>query len=181
MTETNESQKTDEKQTKQEGDPMAKKLADVEAEAALLKDQLQRTLADFANFRRQTEKRVQDLKAFVLRDVFVQVLPIVDNLEAALNSIKQTTDVQTVVAGVKLVHEFAVKVLADNKLEPIRSVGEIFDPACHEAIATVPAPGVDASRIVFEAQKGYKLGDVVIRYAKVGVAAPADDAPAAEK
>lgn len=147
----------------------------LEAECAKLKDQLQRTMADFQNFRRQSEKRLQELRLFVQKDIFGQVLPVIDNLEAAVEAIKKKPDVDAVIAGVTMVTAMMQKVLVDNRIEAIKAVGELFDPALHEAVTKVPAKGADPNRIVYEIQRGYRSGDAIIRYAKVAVAAAPEE------
>jgi molecular chaperone GrpE len=158
------------------GEPAATgRISELEAETAALKDKLQRALADFQNFRRQAEKRLGEVKLFVQKDVFGQVLPIADTLEAALDAMQKGSDPKTIVAGVKMSQEMMLKVLSDNRVEPIKTAGETFDPALHEAIASVPSAELEANKIVYEAQRGWRIGDTVVRYAKVAVAVPPEN------
>ena len=142
----------------------------LEAECAKLKDQLQRTMADFQNFRRQSEKRLQELRLFVQKDIFGQVLPVIDNLEAAVEAIKKKPDVDAVIAGVTMVTAMMQKVLVDNRIEAIKAVGELFDPALHEAVSSEPNDSVPSGHVIATLRAGYSYKGKVLRPALVRVA-----------
>ena len=128
----------------------------------------QRVQADFENFRRRTvrDRGVADAraKAAVVREI----LPVADNLERALLSVDEA---DTLAGGVRLVLAELHAVLERTGIEPIEAEGEPFDPTVHEALTTRVAEGTPAGVVLDVAQKGYRLGDALIRPARVVVSA----------
>lgn len=142
-----------------------------EEELERLRQQWLRLQADFDNFRRRTRQEREELQAFATRRLLGDLLPVVDNLDRALLAF-QTGDGQadTLHAGVEMVHRQLLSLLENYDVTPMTTVGEPFDPAVHEAVLQEPAdddrpPGVVAE----ELQKGYRIGDRVLRPAMVKV------------
>ena len=142
----------------------------VEAERDRYLELAQRTQADFENYRKRAAKDAANAgeraKLGLLRDF----LPVVDNLERALESAGDGD--ASLAEGVRLVHAELVNVLQRNGVQPIDADGQVFDPTVHEAISTAPAQdGVEPGTVVNVVEKGYRLGDSVIRPARVIVSA----------
>ena len=128
---------------------------------------LQRTQANFENFRKQTEKRMEEIREMASKDMILQILPILDNFELALKSTEQTGDF---VKGVELIYAQLFTVLEDNGVKFIETENKMFDPHYHEALIKVESD-LPENNIVEEFQKGYLLHARVIRHARVKISA----------
>ena len=140
-------------------------------EIAKLKSRLQRTVAEFQNFRKQSDRRLQDRRKFITRDIFEQILPIVDNFGAAMTACDAGQDAENVLIGVRMIHEMLHKLLADHQIAAIPSSGTAFDPDLHEAVSREETEETDAGLILREVQRGYLMDGLVIRHARVVVSA----------
>ena len=137
-----------------------------------------RTKADFENYRKRATREAAAAQARGIAKLAKELLPAVDNLDRALEAAQSTSDgtgqgngAQTLVDGVKLVHEDVINALARAGIERFSPEGEQFDPQQHEAIAQLPVEGQEAGTVVEVYQRGYRLGEFVIRPARVVVAA----------
>jgi molecular chaperone GrpE len=140
------------------------------AEAAGWKDKYIRLQAEFDNYRKRTLKEKMDLVASGGEDVIKSLLGVMDDLDRALNAVRTATDVDALRAGVEMIDGKFREVLRGKGVEEIDAMGKEFDVDLHEAIAKIPAPAPEAKgKIVDVVQKGYKLKDKVVRYAKVVV------------
>ncbi len=147
---------------------------DVDAHTELT-TRLQRAVADLQNYRKQTEKRIHETRRFTKRDIFRELLPIVDTFKAALAAAEQGQDPESVLVGVKMIHDMLLKFLNDHGVEPIDSKGKPFDPHYHEAVTSVPSEEHPPGAVVEEMQPGWKMDDLVVRHSKVIVASPPRD------
>jgi len=129
---------------------------------------LQRTQANFENFRKQTEKRVQDIQKFANKDLILQILPILDNFELALKNCK--SDSNEFVKGIELIYSQIFTILENQGIKTIQTENQKFDPNLHEALMKVGSCKPE-NTIVEELQKGFVLNDKVIRCAKVKISA----------
>ncbi|MBC5993602.1 nucleotide exchange factor GrpE [Pontibacter cellulosilyticus] len=159
--ETNES--TD---TAQEEDTTAIQLAE-------MKDKFVRLMAEFENFRRRTTKERQDLLKTASQDVMVELLPVLDDMERARQSMEATKDVDAMLQGLELVFHKLKHVTQQKGLKAMQiHAGEDFDADMHEAVTQIPAPSEELKgKIVDVIEKGYTLNDKVIRFAKVIIGA----------
>jgi molecular chaperone GrpE len=140
------------------------------AEAAGWKDKYVRLQAEFDNYRKRTLKEKMDLVATGGEDVIKSLLGVMDDLDRALNAVRTATDVDALRAGVEMIDSKFREVLKSKGVEEIEAVGKEFDVDLHEAVAKIPAPDADSKgKIIDVVQKGYKLKDKVVRYAKVVV------------
>lgn len=137
----------------------------------------QRTKADFENYRKRATREAAAAQERGITKLAKELLPAVDNLDRALEAAK-TTDgapqdngTATLVSGIKLVHNDVIAALARAGIESFSPEGEKFDPQLHEAIAQTPVEGAESGTVVEVYQRGYRLGEVVIRPARVVVAA----------
>jgi molecular chaperone GrpE len=135
-------------------------------------DKYLRLFAEFDNFRRRTTKEREEARKTEGKDVIVALIPLMDDFERAIRSMDNATDVASVKAGVELIYNKLSNTLAQKGLKPMEALGEPFDADLHEAITNIPAPSDDLKgKVVDQMEKGYYLGDKVIRFAKVIVGA----------
>lgn len=130
-------------------------------------DRLKRLMAEFENFKKRSSKERDGLYNTLISDIFTSLLPVIDNLEKAANA--QTQD-EGYKQGVELVLKQFKDVLKANGVEEIEAVGQTFDPALHEAVASVVDENLGEKEIKEEYRKGYKIGNKVIRHSMVVVA-----------
>lgn len=137
-----------------------------------LKDQLLRARAEFDNYRKRVARDAERTRKLAAESLIRDLLPIVDNIELALNHKDSNPD--ALAEGVEMVAKLFHETLARNGLEPIAAEGEVFDPELHDAMLRQPDDSVPADTVIQEFQKGYRIGDVVLRHAKVVVSASPD-------
>jgi molecular chaperone GrpE len=143
----------------------------LKAQLAEAKDQVVRAAADSQNTRRRAEKDVEGARRYALEKFSADLLPVVDNLERALDSVAGDDEaLKPIVEGVELTLKSFIDVLAKYKIEQINPEGEPFDPQLHQAVGMVPNPDVEPNSVLHVAQKGYSLNGRVIRAAMVMVA-----------
>jgi molecular chaperone GrpE len=139
----------------------------------------QRTRADFDNYRKRAAREAAAAQERGITKLAKELLPAVDNLDRALEAAQSTADgapgadngTATLVSGIKLVHADVIAALARAGIERFSPEGEPFDPQQHEAIAQQPVEGARSGTVVEVYQRGYRLGEMVIRPARVVVAA----------
>ena len=155
-------------------------LEEAEAQAQTYLDGWQRAQAEFSNYKkRQTAERAQ-LKARVTMDVLRKVLPIVDDFERAMKNMPPQVEQLSWSEGISLIKSKLDRLLQSENVEPIEVTGQPFDPRYHEAVTYEEAPGHDEGKVIDEVQKGYMLGEHVLRPALVRVAKASSEAPSAE-
>lgn len=143
---------------------------DLKAEIEKQKKEYLFLMADFENYRRRTLQEKQDLIKNGGQKVLEGILPVVDDIERAIDAIAQGGDIKSLKEGVDLIHNKLLAYLKSNNVEPIESTGELFDTDFHEAVTTFPAPEEDQKgKVIDTVLKGYKLNDKVLRHAKVVV------------
>ena len=140
------------------------------AEAAKLKDQLLRTLADFDNFRKRTRRELSDAERRGRDDVLKELLPVFDNLDRAGAHAEGATDLKALAEGINLVLRQFSDTLGRLGIERVQAVGQPFDPSVHEAVQHMETSDFEPGRIAAEVQAGYKTADKLIRPALVVVA-----------
>lgn len=141
-------------------------------EKAALYDQLLRRQAEFENYRRRVEREKTEFHARARGEVLLELLPVVDNLERALSSLQnREADAAGLRHGLELIHKQFKDALTKLGLEPVESIGQVFDPHLHEAVTIEPTDKHEENTIIEEFQRGYRLGEKLLRPAKVKVAA----------
>jgi molecular chaperone GrpE len=138
-------------------------------------DKLARRQADFDNFRKRTERERSETFNRALGEVVRRLLPVIDNLQRALEAERTLEKVESkefrhFLHGVELINRQLGGVLESLGVEVVPTVGELFDPHVHEAVATEETDEVEPDTIVQEMQRGYRLGDKLLRPAMVKVA-----------
>jgi molecular chaperone GrpE len=135
-----------------------------------LYDKYLRLYSDFDNFRKRTNKEKLDMIDSASESVIMDVLPVLDDFERAVDSMKDAADAESVMTGFKLIYNKFHKILTDKGLKEIKCIDEPFDAELHDAIARIPAQKKKLKgRIIDQVQKGYYLKNRVIRHSKVVV------------
>ncbi|PJJ59007.1 nucleotide exchange factor GrpE [Hymenobacter chitinivorans] len=139
-----------------------------DAELAELKDKYLRLAAEFDNYKRRTAKERQDLFKTANQELMVALLPVLDDFDRARHHTKDTEDASAVRESIDIISGKLQKTLQQKGLTPMETKGGAFDADLHEAITQIPAPSEELKgKVVDEVEKGYYLGDKVIRHAKV--------------
>jgi molecular chaperone GrpE len=153
---------------------LEERLAAVEAERDERVNDLKRVAADFENYRKRVARDQEGLVARAHERLIKELLPVLDDLERALAAAEEHEEA-TLEEGVRLVHRSLAEALKREGLAEIETNGR-FDPHVHEALLSQPSEAEEGS-VLEVLQKGYRLGDRVIRPARVVVAAPPPEAP----
>ena len=132
-----------------------------------LNDRYKRVLAEFENFKKRSSKERDGLYNSLISDIFTTLLPVLDNLQKAVET---TTTDDNYKKGVELVLKQYKDVLEINGVKEIQSVGSTFDPEFHEAVSSVEDENLGIQEIKEEFRKGYMIGNKVIRHSLVVVA-----------
>jgi molecular chaperone GrpE len=130
----------------------------------------QRTLAEFQNYKKRTERETRDTYQNATLDVLKNLLPIIDDFERAMANLPEAIEGQTWLSGISLIHRKFMKLLEDYNITMVDPVGEAFDPNRHQAIGTVESSDVESGHVAETLQKGFVSGDRVLRPAVVKVA-----------
>jgi molecular chaperone GrpE len=141
---------------------------EVSGESASTQEQLHRLQADFVNFRRRVSNAAEQAATDRAAEILTLLLPVLDNFDRALAA--ETADA-AYAEGVSMTYRHLFSVLASLGLEPIRAVGEPFDPHIHEAVIRVITGEVTEGTVLEELRKGYLLNGRLLRPAQVSVAA----------
>jgi molecular chaperone GrpE len=156
----------EEKEEAEEKDPLVKAQEEIEE----LKDKWLRSVAEFENYRKRTLKERAELILNGGEKVITAILPILDDMERAIENGAKTDDPEVLREGMTLIHQKFLKILEAQGVSKIESKDADFDTDVHEAVAMVPGMGDDKKGKVIDClQEGYKLNDKVIRHAKVAV------------
>ena len=130
-------------------------------------DRLKRLMAEFDNYKKRSSKERDSLYHSLVGDIFTSLLPVIDNLEKAVQA---KTEDKGYKQGEELVLKQMQDVLKANGVEEIEAVGKTFDPELHEAVSSVVDENLGEKEIKEEYRKGYKIGGKVIRHSMVVVA-----------
>ena len=137
---------------------------------AELNDKFLRKVAEFDNYRKRTLKEKADLILNGAEKTLTKILPVIDDIERAIENGNKTDDVETLREGMDLIYKKFMKILKGEGVEVIPTTGEDFNTDYHEAIAMVPGMGDEnKGKVIDCVQTGYTLNGKVIRYAKVAV------------
>ena len=163
---TEDSDKAENADSAEEKDPLQK----AEEEIANLKNQLLYKVAEFENYRKRTLKERAELILNGGEKFITAILPVIDDMERAIENGTKTDDPAVLREGMELIHQKFMKTLEAQGVSKIETTDADFDTDVHEAVAMVPGMGDDKKGKVIDClQQGYKLNDKVIRHAKVAV------------
>ncbi len=136
-----------------------------------LNDKYLRLYSEFDNYRKRTNKEKADYIKSAGEDVFKAILPIIDDFERAIKANESVTDAAAIKEGIALIYNKLKSAGQQKGLIAFDSIGEVFNPDVMEAITNIPAADESQKgKVIDEIEKGYKLGDKVIRFAKVVIA-----------
>lgn len=147
-----------------------KRIRELEDEVSDLKDKLLRRAAEFENYKRRTENDQLNLLKYAAESFIIKLLPVIDDFERSMQHIDNSKDADSIKTGLKLIYDKLMKVLDEQGVKKIDSVGQPFDVNFHEALMQRKADDEVAPHTVLdEIEKGYMYKDRVIRHAKVVV------------
>ncbi|MBQ9752716.1 MAG: nucleotide exchange factor GrpE [Paludibacteraceae bacterium] len=152
-----------------EDEQLQAKVAELEARVAELEDLKLRQMAEFDNFRRRTNKEKLELMTTAGERIFKDMLPLVDDFERAKDAMAKTDDIEAVRQGIELIYNKFIGFLAANDVKVIDTTDADFNTDLHEAITTFAAGEDKKGKVIDCTQKGYTLGEKVIRFSKVVV------------
>jgi molecular chaperone GrpE len=144
----------------------------VQAEADTNRDKWLRAMAELDNFRKRSRQNLESSLNLARADVLKQLLEVLDNFERALEAWEQadTPPDENFVKGVHLIQDQLLRVLRDNRVEKIESIGSPFDPNFHEAVSQIETDEVESQHVAKVIKEGYRFHDTVLRPAMVVVA-----------
>jgi molecular chaperone GrpE len=156
---------------------LQKELSLLETQLQNMRDRYIRAVADLDNARKRARQAITEARTDGAAGVLADLLLLVDNLERALEQVRPgaraSAKTRAVYEGVELIYRQVVQLLERYGVEPIEALSKPFDPGRHEAITQIPAgEGQKEGTVALETQKGYMMGDRVLRPSKVGVVVP---------
>jgi molecular chaperone GrpE len=132
-------------------------------------DRLLRSQAELENFRRRTQREMQDERRFATQPLLVDLLPVLDNMERAIDAAEQNPEGTGLLQGFKMLHQLLITTLEKHNCRQVPAIGMNFDPTLHQALAQMPSADYAPGKIAIVNQPGYQLHDRVIRPAQVVV------------
>lgn len=135
-----------------------------------LTDRLKRSMAEFDNYRKRTEKEKSAMYEIGARDIIEKILPVVDNFERGLATVPADTKELPFVEGMDMVYKQLMKTLEEAGVKQIEAVGQPFDPNFHNAVMHIDDEELGENTVAEEFQKGYLYRDTVVRHSMVKVA-----------
>ena len=154
--------------------PEADPLAEIQRQADQYKDLYLRKAAEFENYKKRIENESATLIKYANEDLIASILPVLDDLERSLKLSKDKREFESLYRGVELIHQKFTKILEGLGVKTLVTVGKEFNVAYHDALMQMPKEGIPSHTVIEEVEKGYTLGDKVIRHAKVIVSAVPD-------
>ena len=162
------SKKKSKKESKEE--KLQNELMELTEKNTQLNDDYLRLFSEFDNFRKRKNKEIADLYVTAGEKMILAIIPTIDDFERALQHIGDSKEAQAHREGLELIYNKFLNILKQNMVAEIDAMGKDFDTDFHEAITRFPAPSEDLKgKVVDVTEKGYTMGDKVIRYAKVVV------------
>lgn len=159
-----------------EKEMLKQKIEQLQKDVDAYKDAFLRKAADFENYKRRTENDQLNLIKYSGESFLVKLLPIIDDFERSLQHLENNTDLESIKNGIKLIYDNLMKILIQQGVKKIESVGKPFDVHYHEAMMMrkTPAGETNPHTVLEELQTGYQYKDKVIRHAKVIVSEEGD-------
>lgn len=153
------------------GTPEAGKVNELEQKLAETNDKFLRLFSDFDNFRKRTAREKIEMAKTASSDLIIQLIPVIDDFERAIKAMESADEATLPIRqGVELIYNKFWSVLERQGVKPIEAIGKKFDTDYHEALTNIPTPDETMKgKVVDQVEKGYILGDKVIRFAKVVV------------
>jgi molecular chaperone GrpE len=156
-------------------EPAAESLDQLRSELEQLKDRVLRSQAELDNYRKRASRELDDHRRYANIGLMRDLLPVLDNIQRAIEAAEKTSDISSLLDGVRLVAQQLEGVLESFHCVKIKALGEPFDPQVHHAILQQPSAEQPPNTVIMVTQDGYQLHDRVVRPSQVIVsAAPAD-------
>jgi molecular chaperone GrpE len=163
----NDKESLQEEKEKLQGESM-QEVEKLEAQLKEKEEKYLRLAAEFDNYRKRTLREKAELTRYIAGDIISDMLPVIDDLDRAIDSVNSAKDLESMQKGIKLIYDKFGEFLKQKGVKEIQAMGSDFDTDLHEAITKITAPSKkEKGKIVDVIQKGYLLHDKVIRYAKV--------------
>lgn len=159
----------DSAEEKKPADEAAEKLEALQKQNAELSDKLLRQMAEFDNYRKRTTREKEEIGVVAKSKALTEILPVLDNFERAMQTECGDAEFRK---GMELIFKSFVDALKKQGVEEIAAEGETFNPDLHYAVTTVEDDSFGPNTVAAVLQKGYRLGDKVLRHAMVSVANP---------
>lgn len=147
----------------------AEQLESLQEEYDKLHDKYLRLAAEFENYKKRMNRDLTRRVEFANEELLREFLPIMDDLERTVQAVEDDSGEEHLRKGIELVYNNFKNILKRRGVEPIDSVGEPFDPELHEAVMTMESDEHDSNTVTQEFERGYQLGEKVLRHAKVVV------------
>lgn len=157
----------DSQKAKNELEELHQNLESLQKEKDELFGKLQRVSADYANFQKRVPKQIADTICYEKEKIIKSLLPALDNFEHTLQNAHSAENVNVFVKGIQIIHDQMLDIFKSHGVEQMKSPGEKFNPAMHEAMMQKTEPEKEDNIVLEEFQKGYKLNGRVIRPSKV--------------
>ncbi len=148
---------------KEKKDPKDEKIED-------LTDRLRRSMAEFDNYRKRTDKEKAAMYEIGAKDIIEKILPVLDNLERGIAAVPEDAKGSSLAEGMEMIYKQFIKTLEDMGVTPIEAMGQPFDPNFHNAVMHVDDESLGENVVSAELQKGYMYRDSVVRHSMVQVA-----------
>jgi molecular chaperone GrpE len=165
MTDKKQDKKT--KAQKKEADKLAKQVDELSREKEELFSQLQRVSADYANFQKRVPKQINDRVSYEREKILKSFIPALDNFEHTLAGAESIDKSEDLIKGIRIVYDQMQEILKSHGVEQVEAVGQKFDPAFHEAMMRREDAEKEDDEILEEFQKGYRIGERVLRASRV--------------
>lgn len=137
-----------------------------------IKDKYLRNLAEVDNFRKRVKKEKEEYYQYALGEFLLSLLPIIDNLERALQSKNTAPNEKSILSGVKMIYKQLIELLKKSNVEEIESLNRPFDPNYHQALSKIEQEDIDQPMVVEVYQKGYHYHNKLLRPSLTKVAIP---------
>lgn len=164
--------------TTDESEELRSKTENLQKEKDELFAKLQRVSADYDNFQKRTARQIVDTIGYEKEKIIKTILPALDNFEHTLQNAHSVENADALLKGIKIIYDQMLDILKLHNVEQIKALGEVFNPALHEAMMQKNEPEQEENIVLEEFQKGYTLNGRVIRPAKVIVNKLTQEQPA---
>jgi len=171
----------DSQKAKNEMEELRQTLESLQKEKDELFGKLQRVSADYANYQKRAPKQIADTISYEKEKIIKSMLPALDNFEHTLQNAHSAEDAEVFIKGIQIIHDQMLDIFKSHGVEQIKSPGEKFNPAMHEAMMQKAEPEKEDNIVLEEFQKGYTLNGRVIRPSKVIVNKLITEQPGQEK
>ncbi len=155
--------------TEEEKQPEVDPVKELETALQEEKDRVLRLYAELDNVRRRASRELLEERKYSGMEIIRAILPVMDNLQRALDSAAKTNEGDPLFEGVQMIYQQMTEVLKKNHCTRVEALDQPFDPNFHEAISQMPNPDVDENTVIYVTQEGYLLHDRVVRPAQVVV------------